>query len=91
MPGTLPHTQNGFAQTGAEQKFRGDLGGEGANANPTANASASATATATASASPSAADDDPTTLKFEGKVAISDDDAGNDPYNRTGKFRRLVR
>ena len=85
MPGTLPHTQNGFAQTAAEQKFRGDLGNEGANANPTANASGPA------SAPTSAADDDPTTLKFEGKVAISDDDAGNDPYNRTGKFRRLVR
>jgi len=37
------------------------------------------------------ANDDPTTLKFEGKVAISDDDAGGDPYNRTGKFRRVVR
>ena len=37
------------------------------------------------------ANDDPTTLKFEGKVAISDDDAGSDPYNRTGKFRRVVR
>ena len=80
MPGTLPHTQNGFAQTAAEQKFRGDQG-----ANATANATANASATA------SAADDDPTTLKFAGKVAISDDDAGNDPYNRTGKFRRLVR
>jgi hypothetical protein len=37
------------------------------------------------------ATDDPTTLKFEGKVAIQDDDAGSDPYNRTGRFRRLVR
>jgi hypothetical protein len=36
-------------------------------------------------------DADPTTLKFEGKVAISDDDAGSDPYNRTGRFRRIVR
>jgi hypothetical protein len=35
--------------------------------------------------------EDPTTLKFEGKVAISDEDAGADPYNRTGKFRRVVR
>jgi hypothetical protein len=69
MPGTLPHTQDGFAQTGAEQQFRKDVGDEGANAT----------------------NDDPTTLKFEGKVAISDDDAGSDPYNRTGKFRRLVR
>jgi hypothetical protein len=38
-----------------------------------------------------AANEDPTTLKFEGKVAISDEDAGSDPYNRTGKFRRVVR
>jgi hypothetical protein len=30
-------------------------------------------------------------LKFEGKVALADDDAGGDPYNRTGRFRRLVR
>jgi hypothetical protein len=37
------------------------------------------------------ANEDPTTLKFEGKVAISDEDAGSDPYNRTGKFRRVVR
>ena len=28
---------------------------------------------------------------FEGKVAISDEDAGSDPYNRTGRFRRVVR
>jgi len=39
----------------------------------------------------SAANDDPTTLKFEGKVTISDEDAGSDPYNRTGRFRRVVR
>ena len=67
MPGTgtLPHTQNGFAQTAAEQHFR-----EQADE-------------ATAS--------DPTTLKFEGKVSVAEDDAGGDPYNRTGKFRRLVR
>ena len=25
MPGTLPHTANGFAQTAAEQHFREDL------------------------------------------------------------------
>ena len=37
------------------------------------------------------ANEDPTTLKFEGKVALSDDDAGSDPYNRTGRFRRVVR
>jgi hypothetical protein len=39
----------------------------------------------------SAAAADSTTLKFDGKIAVSDDDAGSDPYNRTGKFRRLVR
>jgi hypothetical protein len=37
------------------------------------------------------ANEDPTTLKFEGKVSVADDDAGSDPYNRTGRFRRLVR
>jgi hypothetical protein len=46
MPGTLPDTQNGFAQTAAEQPFREPLGDEGANT----------------------PNDDPTTLKFEGKV-----------------------
>ena len=35
--------------------------------------------------------EDPTTLKFTGKVAVSDEDAGSDPYNRTGRFRRVVR
>ena len=65
MPGTHPHTQDGFAQPAAEQHVRKDVDDE--------------------------ANDDPTTLKFEGKVAISDDDAGGDPYNRTGKFRRVVR
>jgi hypothetical protein len=65
MPATLPHTQNSFAQTSAEQHFREQPDDEGAS--------------------------DPTTLKFEGKVALSDDDAGSDPYNRTGRFRRLVR
>lgn len=67
MPGTLPHTENGFVQTAAEQQVREQLH-EGA-----------------------AAAADSTTLKFEGKIAVSDDDAGSDPYNRTGKFRRLVR
>jgi hypothetical protein len=67
MPGTLPHTQNGLAQTAAEQHFNGER------------------------ADAQTAPDDPTTLKFEGKVAIADDDAGSDPYNRTGRFRRLVR
>jgi hypothetical protein len=38
-----------------------------------------------------AAADDSTTLKFDGKIAVSNEDAGNDPYNRTGKFRKLVR
>ena len=68
MPGTLPHTENGFAQTAAEQHFREDAGDEGAGAN-----------------------EDPTTLKFEGKVAVVDEDSGSDPYNRTGRFRRVVR
>jgi hypothetical protein len=68
MPGILPHTQNGFAQTVAEQRFREQLGDEAAKTN-----------------------DDPTTLKFDGPVAIADDDAGSDPYNRTGRFRRFVR
>ena len=68
MPGTLPHTQNGFAQTAAEQHVREEL----SDADEHASA-------------------DPTTLKFEGKVAISDEDAGSDPYNRTGRFRRVVR
>jgi hypothetical protein len=68
MPGTLPLTQNGVAQTAAEQHVRKDVADEEAAAN-----------------------EDPTTLKFDGKVAISDEDAGSDPYNRTGKFRRVVR
>jgi hypothetical protein len=68
MPGTLPHTQNGFAQTAADQHFREEPGEDAASAN-----------------------EDPTTLKFEGKVSICDEDAGSDPYNRTGRFRRLVR
>jgi hypothetical protein len=67
MPGTLPHTENGFAQTAAEQKFREQVDeGDAANA-------------------------DSTTLKFEGKITVSNEDAGSDPYNRTGKFRRFVR
>jgi hypothetical protein len=68
MANTLPHTQHGFVQTAAEQRFASELGEEDAATN-----------------------DDPTTLKFEGKVALSDDDAGGDPYNRTGRFRRCVR
>jgi hypothetical protein len=65
MAGTLPHTQNGFAQTVAEQHFRERLDEATAN--------------------------DPTTLKFDGKVAVSTEDTGSDPYNRTGRFERLVR
>jgi hypothetical protein len=34
---------------------------------------------------------DPTTLKFDGKVVVNNEDAGSDPYNRTGRFERLVR
>jgi len=68
MPGTLPHTQNGFAQTAAEQHVRENLSDADMPAN-----------------------EDSTTLKFEGTVAISDEDAGGDPYNRTGRFRRVVR
>ena len=34
---------------------------------------------------------DPTTLKFSGPVRLSDEDVGSDPYNRTGRFRRLIR
>ena len=67
MPGALPHTQNGFVQTAADQQLhdkRDDHASDEA---------------------------DPTTLKFEGKVAISEEDAGSDPYNRTGRFRRFVR
>lgn len=35
--------------------------------------------------------DDPTTLKFEGRITVTEEDSGSDPYNRTGRFRRLVR
>jgi hypothetical protein len=35
--------------------------------------------------------EDPTTLKFAGPVQLSDEDAGSDPYNRTGRFQRLIR
>jgi hypothetical protein len=35
---------------------------------------------------------DATTLAFEGRMRVSgDDDAGGDPYNRTGRFKRTVR
>ncbi len=65
MARTLPHTQNGFAQTAAKQRFHEQLDD------------------ATAS--------DPTTLKFDGQVAVRNEDTGSDPYNRTGRFERLVR
>ena len=68
MSGTLPHTENSFAQTVVEQQLREQLENERASAN-----------------------DDPTTLKFDGKVALSDEDAGGDPYNRTGRFKRFNR
>ncbi len=31
------------------------------------------------------------TLKFEGRIGVADDDRGSDPYNHTGRFKRLVR
>ena len=65
MAGTLPHTQNGFAQTSAEQHHRAQLEDELTS--------------------------DPTVLEFDGKVAVDIEEAGSDPYNRTGQFRRLVR
>ena len=34
---------------------------------------------------------DHTTVKFEGPIDVTDEDAGSDPYNRTGRFRRTVR
>ena len=45
-------------------------------------------------AEPNAAADryeDDTTLKFSGRIDVSDDDAGGDPYNHTGRFRRTIR
>ena len=38
-----------------------------------------------------AAPRDDTTLKFTGRIAVTDEDAGGDPYNREGRFRRVVR
>ena len=35
--------------------------------------------------------EDSTTLKFDGPVKVADEDAGGDPYNRTGHFKRLIR
>ncbi len=34
---------------------------------------------------------DDTTVSFEGRMAVNDEDCGGDPYNHTGKFRRTVR
>jgi hypothetical protein len=34
---------------------------------------------------------DNTTLKFEGRMAVYDDETGGDPYNRTGRFSRINR
>jgi hypothetical protein len=34
---------------------------------------------------------DDTTVEFEGRMKVADDDGGGDPYNRTGRFRRAVR
>jgi hypothetical protein len=46
--------------------------------------------------SPQRSDDDganrdDTTLAFDGLMKVSADEAGGDPYNRIGSFRRLVR
>lgn len=35
--------------------------------------------------------EDETTLKFSGRMNVSDDDSGGDPYNHTGRFRRTIR
>jgi hypothetical protein len=45
-------------------------------------------------AQPDAATDryeDDTTLKFSGRMNVADEDAGGDPYNHTGRFRRTIR
>ena len=34
---------------------------------------------------------DETTVAFDGLMKVAADEAGGDPYNRTGSFRRLVR
>ena len=34
---------------------------------------------------------DDTTRKFSGRMNVADDDAGGDPYNHTGRFRRAIR
>jgi hypothetical protein len=35
--------------------------------------------------------EDDTTLKFSGRMNVADEDAGGDPYNHTGRFRRAIR
>jgi hypothetical protein len=34
---------------------------------------------------------DNTTLKFEGRMSVYDDETGGDPYNRTGRLNRINR
>jgi hypothetical protein len=34
---------------------------------------------------------DDTTVSFDGTMKVTTDEAGGDPYNRTGSFKRLVR
>jgi hypothetical protein len=34
---------------------------------------------------------DNTTLKFEGRMSVYDDEIGGDPYNRNGRFSRINR
>lgn len=34
---------------------------------------------------------DHTTLKYEGRMSVYDQETGGDPYNRTGRFRRVNR
>lgn len=34
---------------------------------------------------------DDCTLPFNGRMNVSDEERGSDPYNRTGRFQRLVR
>jgi len=38
-----------------------------------------------------AAPHDDTTLEFKGRIAVTDEDIGGDPYNHTGRFRRAIR
>ncbi len=34
---------------------------------------------------------DDTTVSFDGTMKVTTDEAGGDPYNRTGSFKRVVR